>query len=277
MYMADEVQQIPLVQIDLYGGTQTRVRTNEDTIVSYAEEMEAGAVFPPITVFYDGTKYWLADGFHRFLAAQSLELTEIKAQIKMGSRGDALKFALGANATNGLYRSHADKRNAVEIALEEWPQLSNSLVSDLCKVSDELVRRCRHTMEKLQRIEPQSEVLGKDGKCYSVKSVPKSSLPNSSGAVGGTASSGGCAGGSSEKNELVPGGVQADLEAEARKLIREGAAKHADLDRLSSATAIDYAETALNILNRMPLDDFRRPIALQRIQAWLESQLLIKV
>lgn len=272
--MADEVQQIPLTQVDIYGGTQTRVSTNEDAVASYAEEMESGAVFPPITVYYDGAKYWLADGFHRFLAAQRLELTEIKAAVKAGARGDALKFALGANATNGLYRSHADKRNAVEIALEEWPQLSNSVLSELCKVSDELVRRCRHTMEKLQRIEPQDEVVGKDGKRYTVKSERRASASET--AAGSSNSTGGGAPRSAKKSELAAGGPQAELEAEARKLIREGEVKHADLDRLSSATALDYAETALNVLNRMPLDDPRRSLALQRIQAWLESQLLVQ-
>lgn len=273
MRMADEVQQIPLTEVDIYGGTQTRVSTNEDAIASYAEEMESGAVFPPITVYYDGAKYWLADGFHRFLAAQRLNLSEISAEVSAGARGDALKFALGANATNGLYRSHADKRNAVEIALEEWPQLSNSVLSELCKVSDELVRRCRHTMEKLQRIEPQAEVVGKDGKRYTVKSERRASISESA-AESSSATGGGVSSGSTNKDELAPGGSQAELEAEARKLIREGAVKHADLDRLSSATALDYAETALNVLKRMPLDDPRRSAALQRIQAWLEPQLL---
>lgn len=273
MRMADEVQQIPLTEVDIYGGTQTRVSTNEDAIASYAEEMESGAVFPPITVYYDGAKYWLADGFHRFLAAQRLNLSEISAEVSAGTRGDALKFALGANATNGLYRSHADKRNAVEIALEEWPQLSNSVLSELCKVSDELVRRCRHTMEKLQRIEPQAEVVGKDGKRYTVKSERRPSISESA-AESSSATGGGVSSGSTNKDELAPGGSQAELEAEARKLIREGAVKHADLDRLSSATALDYAETALNVLKRMPLDDPRRSAALQRIQAWLEPQLL---
>ena len=272
--MAYEVQLIPLTQVDIYGGTQTRVSTNEDAVASYAEEMAAGSVFPPITLYYDGAKYWLADGFHRFLAAQRLEFTEIEAEVKAGARGDALKFALGANATNGLYRSHADKRNAVEIALEEWPQLSNSVLSELCKVSDELVRRCRHTMEKLQRIEPQKEVVGKDGKRYSVQSERRTS--HSESAAGSAGSTGGGAPRSAKKSELAAGGSQAELEAEARKLIREGEVKHADLDRLSSATALDYAETALNVLNRMPLDDPRRPIALQRVQAWLESQQLVQ-
>jgi hypothetical protein len=200
-------------------------------------------------------------------------LSEISAEVSAGTRGDALKFALGANATNGLYRSHADKRNAVEIALEEWPQLSNSVLSELCKVSDELVRRCRHTMEKLQRIEPQAEVVGKDGKRYTVKSERRPSISESA-AESSSATGGGASSGSTNKDELAPGGSQAELEAEARKLIREGAVKHADLDRLSSATALDYAETALNVLKRMPLDDPRRSAALQRIQAWLEPQLL---
>ena len=48
--------------------------------------MAAGSVFPPITLYYDGAKYWLADGFHRFLRL-ALEFTEIEAEVKAGARG----------------------------------------------------------------------------------------------------------------------------------------------------------------------------------------------
>ena len=46
-------------------------------LIAYADEMSFGTVFPAITVFYDGVKYWLADGFHCFLTAQQNETETI--------------------------------------------------------------------------------------------------------------------------------------------------------------------------------------------------------
>jgi len=265
-----EIQELKLETIDIYGGTQTRMATNDDAISSYADEMLAGAQFPPVIVYYDGAKYWLADGFHRFLAAQRSEFESIRAEVRAGSRTDALKHALGANATNGVYRSNADKRNAVEIALEEWPNMSNSVIAEMCKVSGDLARRCRTAMEKLERIEPQASVTGKDGKQYPAgierqargKTEKRSS--ESSGGAGGSRPKGGGHG--------SPGGSNAEIEAEARAMIRNGEIKHSELDQLSSATAIDYAETAINVLDRIKADDPRRGEAIGRIARWLEQQ-----
>jgi hypothetical protein len=33
-------------------------------VQNYADALEEGANFPPVTLFYDGSAYWLADGFH---------------------------------------------------------------------------------------------------------------------------------------------------------------------------------------------------------------------
>ena len=51
------------------GGTQPRKILDQAAVEAYAEAMKKGAVFPPVTVFYDGEEYWLADGFHRMSAA----------------------------------------------------------------------------------------------------------------------------------------------------------------------------------------------------------------
>lgn len=271
-----QAEELYLDKIDIYGGTQARVATNDEAISSYADAMLEGSQFPPITVFYDGAKYWLADGFHRFLAAQRNVTPQILAEVHTGSRTDALKYALGANATNGIYRSNADKRNAVEIALEEWPNMSNTVISELCKVSDELVRRCRREMEKLERIEPQKQVTGKDGKQYPAgierqargdNSKPKDDGSSGTGGGGGLSS-----GGKAKGDARAPGGSNAEIEADARKMIREGEIKHSELDQLVSATALDYAETALNVLNRMKQDDPRRPEAITRIERWLANE-----
>lgn len=269
-----QIQDLTLDKIDIYGGTQARVATNDDAIGSYADEMERGTQFPPVVAFFDGAKYWLADGFHRFLAAQRIEAVSISTEVHEGSRTDALKHALGANATNGVHRTNADKRNAVEVALEEWPNMSNSVLSTLCKVSDDLVRRCRQEMEKLSRIEPQERVTGKDGKQYpaGIERQPRGKSEKRSSDEGSGGGGGGAPSGKSKGDFGAPGGSNAEIEADAKIMIRNGEIKHSELDKLASANALDYAETALNVLDRMKLDDPRRGDALGRIERWLAKQ-----
>ncbi len=262
---------IELDKIDIYGGTQTRVATNDEAIAAYAEEMEAGVEFPPIIVFYDGSKHWLADGFHRYLAVRRNEQDKISAEIHPGSRSDALLHALGANASNGLYRSSADKRNAVEIALEEWPDHSNNVIAEICKVSGDLVRRCRKEMIKLERLEPQASVRGKDGKSYpaAIEREPRGKTEtNSSGGGGGS-------GGMSKRNkgeDIAFGGADQEIEAEARAMIRRGEMSPNELDNLKTATAFDYVETAIQILERIDPNDAKRDDALLRLNRWLDKQ-----
>src|SRR6476469_2500851 len=147
-----QTQELSLDSINIYGGTQARVQTTDEAVESYADEMSQGAVFPPIVVYFDGATHWLADGFHRYLAAKRLARPSIVAEVQAGGRTDALKHALGAHATNGVYRNNADKRNAVEIALEEWPDRANPVIAEICRVSVELVRRCRAEFVQSGRI-----------------------------------------------------------------------------------------------------------------------------
>jgi len=275
-----QTQNLSLELIDIYGGTQTRAQTNEDAIEGYAEEMNNGTVFPPITVFYDGSSYWLADGFHRYLAAKRIQSPTISAEVQPGGRGDALRHALGANATNGVHRNNADKRNAVEIALEEWPDRANPVLAEICRVSVELVRSCRVEMTKAGRIEQPSMVTGRDGKEYpaQIEREPrgKSERSSSEEASGGGGGKGG--GFSRGKGEAGnPGGTSTELEREALAMIRKGEINPFELPTLFTATADDYASTVINLLGTMKLDDPRRNKGLLRIKKWVEDALNGKV
>jgi len=132
-----DIRMMPIEEISIYGGTQTRSTTNDDAIDSYAESIGSGQSFPPVEVYFDGSKYWLADGFHRLLAYKRAGKSEVQSNIFQGSRKDALLHALGANSRNSLYRSNADKRNAVEIALEEFKNVFSDKYSP---INDELDR-----------------------------------------------------------------------------------------------------------------------------------------
>lgn len=268
-------QNISLTLIDIYGGTQTRVATSDDAIESYAAEMERGAEFPPITVFFDGSKHWLADGFHRLLAIKRNGGTSIDADVQPGSRTDALRYALGANATNGLYRTNADKRNVADIALREWPTLSNSFLADVCKVSVELVRNVRTELTNSGMIEKPERVTGKDGKEYTVgverKARGKTEKSSEEEAGGGGGKGGGFSKGKADFG--ATGGTNKELEMEARSMIRKGEMNPFELSGLLTATAHDYAATVVRLLDTMKPEIKERTDGLLRIKRWVDKAL----
>ncbi len=268
-----QIQNVSLDQIDIYGGTQTRVQTNEEVLENYAEAMAGGVEFPPISLYFDGAAYWLADGFHRYLAAKRIAAPAIRAEVKPGGRIDALRHALGANATHGVYRTNADKRNAVGIALEEWPDRANPVIAEICKVSAELVRVCRQELTESGKIERTGTVIGRDGKEYPAQmeheprgKTEESSSKSSEGGGGGGKPSGKGDGG-------APGGTNAELEREARAMMRRGEMNPFELKTLMTANAHDYAATVINLLGTMKADAPKRQEGLVRIKRWVERAL----
>ncbi len=134
---------IKLIRID--GGTQSRVSIDQSTVSEYADAIEAGSVFPPIRVYFDGVSYWLGDGFHRYFAHLKAGKEGIAADVVNGTQRDALLYSVSANALHGLRRTNADKRKAVTIMLEdfEWQEWSNSEIARQCHVSPPLVAQIR--------------------------------------------------------------------------------------------------------------------------------------
>ena len=109
-----------------------RIRAAIDTQVvgEYADAMMAGAEFPPIVLFDDGAHRYLADGFHRVLAARRLALVDLAVEIEPGTKAEALWFALGANRTNGMRLGQADKKHAILLALKAWPDRSTHQIAE---------------------------------------------------------------------------------------------------------------------------------------------------
>ena len=54
------------------------------TIQSYADDMEAGAVFPPVELVGDGDVFWLVDGLHRLEAAKKINREQISSNVTEG-------------------------------------------------------------------------------------------------------------------------------------------------------------------------------------------------
>src|SRR5581483_8546635 len=91
-------QELSLALIRTDGGTQPRAELNYDMVRDYAQDMIQDVLFPPITIFYDGADYWLADGFHRYHAAKQICREAIEADVRQGTRRDAVLYSVGANA-----------------------------------------------------------------------------------------------------------------------------------------------------------------------------------
>ena len=139
------LETVALDHIRTDGGTQPREYLNELVLSEYTEALAFGAEFPPLTLFYDGSHYWLADGFHRFFAAKKHGAASVAAEIRQGTRRDAVLYAAGANATHGLRRTNADKRRAVLTLLkdEEWQRWSNREIARQCGVTHTFVGKLR--------------------------------------------------------------------------------------------------------------------------------------
>ena len=129
------------------GGTQMRAGMDAATVTEYEQAIKdfVGWPFPPVIVYHDGAKYWLADGFHRLNAAVRAGLDAIPAEVRAGTRRDAILHAAGANAAHGLRRTNDDKRRAVETLLRdsEWSQWSDRAIAEACGVSPVFVGKLR--------------------------------------------------------------------------------------------------------------------------------------
>lgn len=155
MKNTDGIETLEIASIRRDGGTQMRDQSRcESTVAEYQAAMEDGANFPPIVVFFDGAHHWLADGFHRCFAADEAGLIDIEADVKQGTKRDAILYAVGANANHGLRRTNADKRRAVMALLndEEWAQWSDSEIARRSGVHQTTVGRIRADASPMQNI-----------------------------------------------------------------------------------------------------------------------------
>lgn len=140
-----------LAALVLEEALQSRVEINEETVSEYAQNIEDGDVFPPVTVFFNSTNYFLADGYHRFFGHQRAGKVSIQCNVINGTRRDAILYSTAANAKHGIRRSYADRRKAVMILLDdfEWSQKSNTEIAKHVGVSVSFVSNLRNSSGKM--------------------------------------------------------------------------------------------------------------------------------
>lgn len=139
-----KIQELNIADIRIDGGTQIRKELNLDKVNEYAQQMDDGVVFPPITVFFDGSSTWLSEGFHRVSSERARGSTTIKANVINGTIEDATLFALGSNK-HGLNMTAEDYRRSIEIMLKhpKWSEWSNIKIAQHIGTSATTVARVK--------------------------------------------------------------------------------------------------------------------------------------
>ncbi len=142
--------QLEIAKIRRDGGTQPRAQLSEETVEDYAADMRNGDVFRPVTVFFDGAAYWLADGFHRVEAMLRLKRDGfIEADVHQGTLEDAQWHSFSVNKTHGMRRTNVDKSRAIRAALVHPRSVdkSDAAIAEHVGVHRDTVMKYRHQMK----------------------------------------------------------------------------------------------------------------------------------
>jgi hypothetical protein len=163
-----EIIELPLNRIKVDPSIQSRTKTHADYTQEFGEAMLRGDTFPPVVVFFDGKIYWLADGFHRHAGAAMVGIAKLRAEVRRGSRRDAIVHSAGANVKFSIPRTPEDIRRAIFLLLEdpEWRKKADSTIASHCGVVHQTVRKNRAAFCHEKDIPMPDFVENKNGTVY---------------------------------------------------------------------------------------------------------------
>jgi hypothetical protein len=143
------IKTLNLAVLRLDGDTQARLALSQERVQEYAALMEDGEEFRPVDAFFDGSDYWLADGFHRYFATKANKKTSIAVTIHNGTLEDAQLFAFGANK-HGLHMLATDIRHCIVRMLEHprWSGWTNAAIAKHVGTSKMTVGRVKAAMSE---------------------------------------------------------------------------------------------------------------------------------
>ncbi|GEM_PF-2257824 len=124
-----------------------RFEVDEAVVKSYADLMRDGVKFPPIDVFEFEGKPHNVSGGHRFAAARMVSRESMECLVHQGTRKDALRFALSANAEHGHRLTNKDKRKNAETALREFPEMGPREMSRMLGVTHPFISNVKKELD----------------------------------------------------------------------------------------------------------------------------------
>ena len=168
------IETVQIASLVIAADLQCRARgTEPDVVRQYAEDMKRGDIFPPIVVFKDAKNTYVANGFHRVAAATMAGFSELQAEVKSGSKRDALLFAVRADRAIGLRRTTQDKRRSIELLIAAHPKMSDRKVGEACGVDNKTVAATRARLVQNEEIpHPETPESGADRSCNSAPNAP---------------------------------------------------------------------------------------------------------
>ena len=107
--------------------------------------MAGGGIFPPLAVFQEGSRFWLADGFHRIEATRRTGKLKVMCEVRPAA-GETPPSTRQAQMPRTAYDAHSRISAApVERLLTdaEWSKWSDREIAKRCKVDHHLVGRLR--------------------------------------------------------------------------------------------------------------------------------------
>jgi ParB-like chromosome segregation protein Spo0J len=160
------MKKINALSIRIDGGTQSRKELNQHKVLEYADLMRDGVIFPPITVFFDGSDYWLSAGFHRFFAHKEVGNVAIDCEVIEGTVRQAKWHSWGSNV-HGLPHTNEEKRLIILEILKdpEYSKYSNIQIAKHVGVHSVSVGRYRAFLGE----KPKEVVYVKDGQERTMK------------------------------------------------------------------------------------------------------------
>ena len=170
---APEIKEVTLADISFDDAVITRSALNKQAIKEYREKYARQIAetlepheqpFPLPDLFEDAEgNLWPANGLHRITSLMEEGVQVWKCNVHLGTRADAIAFAVSSDRDVGVRRTNADKRIAVIRVLAEASLRvnSNGVIGAMCGVDEKLVRQER---DRLYPEEKGKATKGKDGK-----------------------------------------------------------------------------------------------------------------
>jgi len=166
--------EVPLEKIRIDGGTQQRP-LHKGALERYEDMLRDGMEPPPPQVVFDGSAYWLWDGFHRYHVARKVGRSELLCTVTTGTRRDAQFLSFGANKDHGVPRPRGCVAEIIKKMLmdKEWGTLSHGVIARHAGVSSQYVSKVKATINQVDSRDAPRLRTGRDGRTINTANIAK--------------------------------------------------------------------------------------------------------
>lgn len=113
--------------------------SSEMVIMSYMDEIKPSLSCPPLSVCFDGSDYWLFDGYHRLEAMKRIGFNTCLIKVYKGTRRDALRRYICDKLKSRGAKAKNIVRYCIELLCEdsEWMGMGSKALANLFQRKEE--------------------------------------------------------------------------------------------------------------------------------------------